>query len=483
MSTTPRLGLPVIEAAQAQKHVTHNETLRRLDALVQPVVAGRGSGTPPAAPDDGAAWIVGSSPTGAWAGRVGAVAVWDGGAWDFLVPALGWQLWVADEHRAVVWTGTTWVPTHELVATFGNLAGVGIGTTPDAVNRLHVRAPAALFEAEPTASGGSGDLRFVLSKDAAARTASLLFQDAFSGRAEIGLAGDDDLHVKVSSDGSVWRSALTIDRATGKCAFGRGTPTDWLTVDNPAGNTAYAQTARFNVWNNADGSQATRVVFAQQAYNTFLVEVADQANVKGNWMFQPYGGAVGLRSWRTAATPIALGGTTAPDVDNSLTLGTAALRWATIYAANGTINTSDARDKIIVGGLGAIAGNLIDAVDPILFRWRIGGIDVVETGEAPIGRNDDGSPILAPTHRDVPRPGVRLHAGFRAQDLKAAMDALDVEFGAWGLDDKADPQSRQWLRPDQLIPVLWAELRALRARVRALEAAAAADRPRDARPS
>lgn len=36
--TTPRLGLPYIQAQQAQKELAHSEGLVRLDALVQPVV-------------------------------------------------------------------------------------------------------------------------------------------------------------------------------------------------------------------------------------------------------------------------------------------------------------------------------------------------------------------------------------------------------------------------------------------------------------
>lgn len=70
----------------------------------------------------------------------------------------------------------------------------------------------------------------------------------------------------------------------------------------------------------------------------------------------------------------------------------------------------------------------------------------------------------------VPKPGRRLHAGFLAQEVKAAMDAAGADFGVWGLDDPADPDSRQWLRPDQLIPVLWAALRETRAEVAALRA-------------
>ena len=35
MDQTPNLTLPYIMAAQAQKHVTHNEALRALDVIVQ----------------------------------------------------------------------------------------------------------------------------------------------------------------------------------------------------------------------------------------------------------------------------------------------------------------------------------------------------------------------------------------------------------------------------------------------------------------
>ena len=58
-----------------------------------------------------------------------------------------------------------------------------------------------------------------INKAAAASTASLLFQDAFSGRAEVGLAGDDDLHVKVSGDGTTWKEALLVNRSTGVVTF------------------------------------------------------------------------------------------------------------------------------------------------------------------------------------------------------------------------------------------------------------------------
>jgi hypothetical protein len=65
------------------------------------------------------------------------------------------------------------------------------------------------------AEGGDGDLRYKMSKESVAKTLSLLLQDNFSGRAEIGLIGDDDFHFKVSPDGSAWFDALLIGGVDG----------------------------------------------------------------------------------------------------------------------------------------------------------------------------------------------------------------------------------------------------------------------------
>lgn len=43
----------------------------------------------------------------------------------------------------------------------------------------------------------------------------MLFQTGFSGRAEFGLAGNDDWSVKVSPNGSVWQDAIVVDKDNG----------------------------------------------------------------------------------------------------------------------------------------------------------------------------------------------------------------------------------------------------------------------------
>ena len=84
--TTTHLGLPYLLAAQAQKHVTHNEALRLLDAMVQLSVLDRTRTAPPASPVDGNRHLVDSGATGLWAGWDLNIAFWVDGAWIRLVP-------------------------------------------------------------------------------------------------------------------------------------------------------------------------------------------------------------------------------------------------------------------------------------------------------------------------------------------------------------------------------------------------------------
>jgi hypothetical protein len=77
---TTHLLLPFILAAQAQKHVTHNEALRLLGAMVQLAVLDRTRTTPPASPADGDRHIVASGASGVWAGWDLNIAYWVDGA-------------------------------------------------------------------------------------------------------------------------------------------------------------------------------------------------------------------------------------------------------------------------------------------------------------------------------------------------------------------------------------------------------------------
>ena len=224
MTDTANLGLPCIEGNQAQKHVTHNDALRLLDTLVQLAVLDRDLTAPPGSPAEGESWIVKAGATGAWAGHVDAIASWQDGVWQFSVPRVGWLAYVVDESALLAFDGAAWVAAIVALTptALNNMTLIGLGTAADATNPFSAKLNNVLFTAKTVAEGGDGDLRAKLNKEAAGHTASFLFQDNYSGRAEIGLTGDDDFRFKVSPDGATWRDAIVIDRATGQVSFPQG---------------------------------------------------------------------------------------------------------------------------------------------------------------------------------------------------------------------------------------------------------------------
>ena len=212
MTETTHLALPYLAAAQAQKHVTHNEALARLDVVVQLAVLDSALTTPPGSPANGDRYLVAAGASEAWEDHDGEIAAFVDGAWLFFAPRPGWIVFDVAGEAVLVRHDDAWTA----IGTFlGPIARLGVHTTADETNRLAVRSAAALFTALEAGEGGSGDLRLVANKETSADTVSLLFQSGFSGRAEVGLAGDDDLVFKVSADGVVWTEAIRVDGATG----------------------------------------------------------------------------------------------------------------------------------------------------------------------------------------------------------------------------------------------------------------------------
>ncbi|WP_069622852.1 DUF2793 domain-containing protein [Methyloceanibacter marginalis] len=112
-----KLRIPYIAAAQAQKHVTHNEGVTLLDTVVQLSVLDKDLAEPPAEPVEGDTYIVagtsgGATGTGAWAGWDARVARFIDGAWRSYLPGqgngAGWLAWVMDEDAMYRFDGADW---------------------------------------------------------------------------------------------------------------------------------------------------------------------------------------------------------------------------------------------------------------------------------------------------------------------------------------------------------------------------------------
>ncbi len=201
MDDTPRLSLPQIISGQALKHITHNEALMRLDALVQASVESSAIAVPPTAPLEGEAWIVPPTATGAWAGHSEEIAAFQAGAWSFYDPAPGWQVFDKATGTLCIFSGTGWIA---VAATGAGLPQLGINADADTTNRLSISADATLLSHD-----GAGH-QLKINKAGSTDAASVLFQSNWSGRAEMGLLADNAWRLKISSDGSAWTNALVI---------------------------------------------------------------------------------------------------------------------------------------------------------------------------------------------------------------------------------------------------------------------------------
>lgn len=128
-------------------------------------------------------------------------------------------------------------------------------------------------------------------------------------------------------------------------------------------------------------------------------------------------------------------GVVRPGADNSQTLGSASSRWSVVYAGTGSINTSDASEKQIIG---ALNDNEIGAARDVArairsFRWNEA---IAEKGEN----------------------GARIHIGPTAQAVFGALakHGLDpTNYALWCMDtvtdgDGGQAKVRQGVRPDQL---------------------------------
>ena len=121
-----------------------------------------------------------------------------------------------------------------------------------------------------------------------------------------------------------------------------------------------------------------------------------------------------------------ISGNLEPGTNNTYDVGSATLRWREIFAVNGTINTSDRREKrdIIPSDLGL---QFINMLEPVQYKW-------VE--------------------------GKRPHYGFISQDLKDVMDELGIDFGGYtkSIKYKKDPEGGENIPDGDVLGIRYNEL-------------------------
>jgi hypothetical protein len=132
---TRRHELPLLQLGQAQKEVTHNEALVRIDALLNPVIEAVLAAPPPSltVSSDGLCWIIASGATGLWAGKDRQIARWSGGGWRYLMPVEGMSAWNVALMKRLFYINGNWITPTPIASPAG-------GTVIDVEARTAINA-------------------------------------------------------------------------------------------------------------------------------------------------------------------------------------------------------------------------------------------------------------------------------------------------------------------------------------------------------
>ena len=264
---------------------------------------------------------------------------------------------------------------------------------------------------------------FTLSVDNG-ETSSWIYLDA--GSVEMGA-------VKIQFTGVVVFSDL--DGSSGTIIDGGAIDTDTLYLDSLYGNTIYLYDRSGDIGAEI---QMTGAASAESGAFDLTSGALRFSAFEGDVFMKSYDGYVTLDGW----SGVSCHGDFLPGANDRYNLGDGGLVWADIYAASGTINTSDREKKeAIVYGLYKLDG-LLDKLEPCTFRFRGGASG-------------------------------RSHAGFIAQDVEEALEELGLttaDFAGLVKSPRENGGYDYFLRYNEFIPINTWEIQKLKARVAELEA-------------
>lgn len=106
--TSDRFCLPLLQAGQAQKELTHNEALALIDMLLHARAESATLTAPPPGAVVGQCWIVASGGTAEWSAHDGEIACLTTGGWRFAAPRAGTRVSTADDGLTRVHDGSVW---------------------------------------------------------------------------------------------------------------------------------------------------------------------------------------------------------------------------------------------------------------------------------------------------------------------------------------------------------------------------------------
>lgn len=203
MSRTQHHALPFMAPAQAQKHMTLNESLIEIDRRLHIHLQSVSHAEPPSTLTLGDRYGIPPSATGDWSGEDGSIAEWEGNTWILLRPKSGWLAYVADQDGLFTASNNDWLRIGKSETTVEQL---GVNTEADGTNRLAVRSSSVYLGADD-----SGTIDRTMNRATDSDNSRLYFKTNDIVRAEVGYTGDDQFRIKTTPDGEVFATALAVE--------------------------------------------------------------------------------------------------------------------------------------------------------------------------------------------------------------------------------------------------------------------------------
>ena len=228
----------------------------------------------------------------------------------------------------------------------------------------------------------------------------------------------------------------------------------------PANNTAVSGLGALEVRANTDtadfngttttvrirstNSTTASVYFQNSATGTTATDgtqVAAEANGIDSRIWNYENGFVRIATANTERLRVTNGGIVQPGADNTQSFGTGALRWSTIFAGTGTINTSDVNEKQDIASLSVAEQRVAFSIKNLIKKFRFKSA-VAEKGNA-----------------------ARIHVGVIAQEVQQAFIAEDLDPTMYGIfcsdtwiDEQGIERTRMGIRYDELLAFVIASI-------------------------
>lgn len=304
-NNSTNLALPYLQPAQAQKHVTVNEGLRRLDAVVQLSVISATNAAQPAAPSDGAVYILPAGKTGsAWGAMANeALAYWRDGAWEQITPIEGWLAYVRDTDQLRAYTGSAWSQAAARAALGigdggGGAGGSGSGPTfPDSLFAITDDTDPTKIAAFSAGGIAPGTTRTFSLPDTSSELAILAGAQTFDGA-------------------KIFSGNFAVSAATASLGTNSGTST----ANVGTGETSFAATKTVNLGTGGTSGSTTVVNIGSVVSGALGSLVINSPAVT----FANSVGTVAMAAANLSALRLGLGGATA-DATNRLSVNTPAV--------------------------------------------------------------------------------------------------------------------------------------------------------------